>query len=257
MRILIVGDVHGRHRELAGWLQEARERHGIGAAIQVGDFGFSPQEMDALMRQGIRFAVPVHAIDGNHESHRWLNRAVRKGAAQEWGRRCNLFFQPRPSVAVLGNSRAGFMGGALHVDRPQGFSLFGSACNYILRHDRLRAITLFNRERPELIVTHSCPAAIGVGLQGSAAMRHGVAEHIAAAGFDPGPSDDCGESELRHLWAGLDYRPKAWVFGHFHRPHEATIEGTRFVCIDEVIHRSRVIWDTDALALEIDHTGRG
>jgi hypothetical protein len=97
-------------------------------------------------------------------------------------------------------------------------------------------------------VTHSCPARIGIGLHSSAEMQSGVAEHIAAAGFDPGPADDCGEVELSRLWVELAYKPRAWVFGHFHRAHEAVIEGTRFVGVSDelaALTRRLAIWDTE------------
>jgi len=66
------------------------------------------------------------------------------------------------------------------------------------------------------------------------------------AGFDPGPRDDCGETELGELWRGLGYRPRGWVFGHFHRAHESAVDGTRFLCIsDDFSAPALVLWDTE------------
>ncbi len=248
MRVLIVGDVHGQHRELAGALRQAQADFRIEAAIQVGDFGFYPNLLGAAHGMGVRFPVPLHVIDGNHEDHAWLRRALVKGAARSWARERNLHYQPRPSVAQLGASKVGFLGGALHVDRPQKHNWLSGSPNYISQRNREQAVALFNRERPELIVTHSCPARIGLGLKSSPEMRLGVAEHITAAGFDPGPANDCGEIELSRLWVELAYQPRAWVFGHFHRAHEAMIEGTRFVGVsDELVALTRrlAIWDTE------------
>lgn len=248
MRVLIVGDVHGRHRELAGAMRQAQAVFRVEAAIQVGDFGFYPNWLVAAHASGVRFPVPLHVIDGNHEDHAWLRRALLTGAARSWARALNLYYQPRPSVAQLGASKVGFLGGALHVDRPQKHNWLIGFPNYILQRHREQAVALFNRERPELIVTHSCPAGIGIGLKSSAEMQLGVAEHITAAGFDPGPADDCGEVELSRLWGELAYKPRAWVFGHFHRAHEAVIAGTRFVGVsDELVAQSRqlAIWDTE------------
>ena len=79
-------------------------------------------------------------------------------------------------------------------------------------------------------------------------MRQGVAEHIEAVGFDPGPEEDCGDGELGRLWSDLAYRPAAWVFGHFHKAHHATVDGTEFVCIaDDLSSQERAleIWDTE------------
>lgn len=248
MRVLIVGDVHGQHGELAKALRQAQADYRIEAAIQVGDFGFQRNLLGAGRATRVRYSVPLHAIDGNHEDHAWLRRALLTGAASRWAHELNLIYQPRPSVAKLGASKAGFLGGALHVDRPQKHNWLIGFPNYILQRQREQAVALFNRERPELIVTHSCPAGIGIGLKSSAEMTPGVAEHISAAGFDPGPAGDCGEVELSRLWGELAYKPRAWVFGHFHRAHEAMISGTRFVGVsDELVAHSRqlAIWDTE------------
>ncbi len=248
MRILIIGDVHGRHRELADVLRQVQTDYRIEAGIQVGDYGFYKDAMARAGKEPVRYPVPLHVIDGNHEDHGWLRQALRHGAAKRWQQESNLIYQPRPSVARFGASKVGFMGGALHVDRPQRHNLLSGFPNYILRRHREQAVALFNRERPDLIVTHSCPSGIGIGVHGAPDLEQGVAEHIRAAGFDPGPPDDCGEAELSRLWHDLDDKPRAWVFGHFHCAHEATVGGTRFVCVrDELgtLSQGLVLWDTE------------
>jgi predicted phosphodiesterase len=248
MRVLIVGDVHGRHSELWEALRQAQADYRVEVAIQVGDFGFQKSLLGASRPGRVRYPVRLHAIDGNHEDHAWLSRALLTGAARGWARDLNLVYQPRPSVLRLGASRVGFLGGALHVDRPQKHNWLSGFPNYIHRRHREQAVALFNRERPELLVTHSCPAGIGIGLQSAVEMQPGVAEHITAVGFDAGPADDCGEVELSRLWSGLAYRPRAWVFGHFHRAHEATIDGTRFVGLSDDLTspvRQLAIWDSE------------
>ena len=241
MRALIIGDIHGQHRQLADILRQVQTDFGIAAGIQVGDFGFYKD----IMAQVPRFPVPLHVIDGNHEDHAWLRRALLTGNASAWQKEANLIYQPRPSIARLGSSKVGFLGGALHVDRPQKHNLLSRFPNYILRRHREQATTFFNREKPDLIVTHSCPAGIGIGVRGSTDLQHGIAEHISNAGFDAGPQDDCGETELTALWRALTYRPRGWVFGHFHSTHEAVVDGTRFVCVAENSPQSLVLWDTE------------
>lgn len=247
MRVLIVGDVHGQHRKLAALVRQVEADYRIGAAIQVGDFGFTRALLARRGETRVAYAVPLHVIDGNHEDHAWLQRALVLGAARTWQNECNLIYQPRPSVAEIGGGRVGFLGGALHADRPQQHNLLSGFPNYILRRQREAAVALFNRERPELIVTHSCPAGIGIGLRGSAELEPSVGEHVVRAGFAAGPPDDCGEEELNRLWTGLAYRPRAWVFGHFHRPHRVTIGGTDFVCAGDELEdprRTLLLWDT-------------
>jgi hypothetical protein len=79
MRVLIVGDVHGQHRKLAETLRQAQADFRIGAAIQVGDFGFYRNLLAQAREELLRFPVPMHAIDGNHEDHAWLRRALLTG----------------------------------------------------------------------------------------------------------------------------------------------------------------------------------
>jgi hypothetical protein len=248
MRVLIVGDVHGQHRRLADSLGQVQDAYRIAAAIQVGDFGFYRDLIASARTAGIRFPVPLHVIDGNHEDHAWLRRALRAGAGRVWQDELNLFYQPRSSVARLGSSTVGFLGGALHVDRAQKPAWPNGLPNYIRRRDSDRAIALFNRLRPELIVTHSCPCRIGIGMRSPAELRPGIHAHVLAAGYDPGPPDDCGEVELNRLWSALAYQPRGWVFGHFHRAHQALIAGTPFVCVSDELDapaRLLVLWDTE------------
>jgi hypothetical protein len=248
MRVLIVGDVHGQHQKLAECLRQAQTDFRVAAAIQVGDFGFYQDQMTRTREERIRFPVPLHVIDGNHEDHRWLRRSLLTGAGRVWQHEFNLVYQPRPSVAQFGVSKVGFLGGALHVDRPQKHNWLSGFPNYILRRHREHAAKLFNQQQPELIVTHSCPSRIGIGIQSPAELQPGVAEHITAAGFDAGPQEDCGEAELSRLWLELAYKPRAWVFGHFHRSHQAEVDGTRFVCVSDDLDsalRTLVIWDTE------------
>lgn len=255
MRILIVGDIHGQHERLAAILARDREALGIGAAIQVGDYGF-----DKRMAQGHpSYPVPVHVVDGNHEDHGWLQWALDVGADARWRTELGLFYQPRPSVARIGTTTVGFIGGALHVDRPQQHNRASGLPNYILRRHAEEASALFNETQPELIVSHSCPSRIGIGVPGSDDLRWGVLDHIVSAGFDPGPEEDCGEAELRRLWDALRYRPRAWVFGHHHRLHSATVDGTHFVCVGDIDSAGLrpVIWDADRLALAVGSQPEG
>ena len=245
MHVLIVGDVHGRHDRLADLLEPARRALGIDAAIQVGDFGFAESALRAMRSP---FPVPVYVIDGNHEDHRWLQRAIDEGEAQRWAARLNLFYQPRGSTAVLGGSTVGFLGGALHVDRPQQHNGPAGLANYIRRREADAATA---RVQP-------CQAAPGGHALVPRRHRHrpvGAGRRCALAcwitswrrGWTPGPVHDGGDTELTALWSRLAYRPPAWVFGHHHRLHAATVEGTHFVCVGERGEASveqPVVWDS-------------
>lgn len=247
MRILLLGDVHAQHELLAGHLARWHRRHGLDACIQVGDFGFYRQHWG---RCRLRFPIPIHAICGNHENHRWLRKMIRRGAQGEWRER-GLIYQPRGSMIRLDGVRIGFLGGALNIDRPQrGFRRWRTT-NYIVSDETNTALDHFDREQPDLIVTHSCPSGIGIGLRGNPALAADVLRHVTWAGYCAGPQDDCGEAELTRLWRGLRHRPPLWVFGHFHQHWDIAIEETRFLCVPCLESgQPLAIYDTRTRAVE-------
>lgn len=241
MRILILGDVHGNVHLLPAILRGAQEQLGIEAAIQVGDFGFQASTIRAIPA----LPIPLHAIDGNHEDHVWLQRHMRQ---RRLGR-LPIRFHPRGSILSLGGLAIGLIGGALHADRPQDCQPFP---NWVTEADAQRAIDLFNRVRPAVIVSHSCPHSIGVGMHAEEMLEDRVARYCHAEGHLTGPPLDCGEPGLTTLWNGLDYRPVSWLFGHFHRWHQRTVDGCAFVCVgssdesDGVVGVRPVVLDTSS-----------
>jgi Icc-related predicted phosphoesterase len=237
MKIALVGDVHGDFTLLDELLRRARDEHGVEWAVQVGDFGFFADRLPA--RPPFRLAVPLHAVCGNHEDHDYLARALRDGLLERWAE-ANLYYQARASVVQAGPLAIGFIGGALHTARPQ--QRHGGN---VITHDQVeRAVAQFAAAQPEVIVSHSCPSGIGIGMQSSPGMAWGVAEHVLMAGYDPGPAHDCGESQLADLWRRLTHRPRLWCFGHFHQSRTAVIGGTQFWCLPRIQRdRPLLIWD--------------
>jgi hypothetical protein len=70
--------------------------------------------------------------------------------------------------------------------------------------------------------------------------------------LDPGDDEDSGDVQLTMLWEKLRNKPAAWVFGHFHRAHEAWVSKTHFRCLAQFRARERaplVIWDTEERGL--------
>lgn len=233
MKIALVGDVHGDFALLDDLLRRARDEQGVALAVQVGDFGFFEDRLPA--RPPFRFAVPVHAVCGNHEDHAYLARARREGLVERWAE-ANLHYQARASIVQAGPLTIGFLGGALHTAQPQ--QRHGG--NVITHEQVERAASLFAEAQPDVIVSHSCPAGIGIGMQSAPEMAWGVTEHVLMAGYDPGPPHDCGEPQLAELWRRLSRRPRLWCFGHFHQAHAARIERTEFLCLPR-IHRDHAL----------------
>lgn len=247
MKVVILGDAHGNWTALNQLLTQARDRLGAEAGIQVGDFGIDRNGLKHFANTERRFVLPLHAIDGNHDDHPFLARAVRRGEAQGWPAQFNLHFQTRGSMAQFADAGVGFLGGALHVASPQRHGWLSGAPNYLRRREAVAAAERFNTAKPQLIVTHSCPSGIGIGMRGNPLLDPGLREHVVNAGFDPGPNADRGETALRTLWDRLHHRPNAWVFGHFHLSWQAKVEETQFICVpavDAIPVGEVLCWDT-------------
>lgn len=242
MKVALIGDVHDDLQQFSERVSQAAKA-GAGAVIQLGDLGFR-EDLLGAGRVWPRFPIPVLALCGNHEDHAFLGRARRSGLAAAWATR-GLCYQARGTIARLGGRTVAFLGGALHVDRPQ----MREDGNVILDGEVAATLAACAVHPPDLIATHSCPAGIGIGMRGDPALALGVAQHVHAAGFDAGPTNDCGELALRRLWDGLPHRPAIWAFGHFHVSGRTTILGTTFVVLPEVQSTALTAWDTDSNAL--------
>jgi hypothetical protein len=206
-------------------LKKAVKKHDISAALQVGDFGFF-KGIGARL-QKMRLPVPVHVIDGNHEDHRYLALLAAQGLTT-FGHQDQIVYHSRGTVLDLGGIPIGIIGGALHVDREQGDE---DHPNWVSEADVNVAVEVFNRCRPPVIMSHSSPHSIGVDMRGHPDFALGVVRYCQSRGFETGPWSDCGEPGLTTLWRKLEYRPRVWIFGHFHWHHEAVVEGCRFVCV--------------------------
>jgi predicted phosphodiesterase len=280
MRLLLLGDSHGHLELLHRAVTEAQELHGIDAAIQVGDFGFFASIFEQYRRRGLGpFPVPLHVIDGNHDDHRWLLQIRTNDESTAWDG-LNLQLHERGTTARLGGITVGFIGGALHADRRQQWDGMwkpnpaGSRpgrqpvprdpayANFVTAGDIERALAAFAVDPPDLLVTHTCPAGIGIGIAGAPHLIEDADRFITRAGHHGGPFTDCGEGALTRLWTALAHRPPTWVFGHFHRLHRTTIGQTEFCCIgssddsDGMNGIRTIIYDTADRSLTIDEAHR-
>ncbi len=239
MRIGIFGDVHHNHKVFYEMLTRSVEEHNIEAALQVGDFGFSKEVMNHPELNNL--PLPLYVIDGNHEDYKFLAKSLNKGSQENW-KSCNLYYQQRGTTVALNDIRVGFIGGAMNVHRPQRMK----SGNIITDDDLRRAEQEFSVNPPDIVVSHSCPTGIGVGMSGNPSHRMGIYYNIIMAGYDPGPFDDCGESQLASLWKCMETKPRLWIFGHFHRFHRQRIEDTEFISLPPIDNtRQFLLWDTE------------
>ncbi len=263
MKILIIGDCHGQFLPVIRAIREARKLYDIGAAIQVGDFGFYDHDIKGLLRTYNGFSIPTYVIDGNHEDHEFISDGLSNLE------KFNIFYCPRGSTLELDGAEIGFCGGALNVDRPQEWDKAHEGkwkrqlpedakwTSWCTIKNAEYAAEQFNVDPLDLLVTHSCPGRIGVGQQASPYLMEGERQFIRCWGIDPGPVDDVGEPGLIHLWNKLRQKPANWVYGHFHGAKQKQIEGTMFTCVGSADysdgHHGVLPWiyDTQTKKLEL------
>jgi predicted phosphodiesterase len=240
MRIGLFGDIHGNYEMFYELLIRSVKTQNITAAFQVGDFGLSEEVLKH--KELFQLPIPLYVIDGNHEDFKFIAKSLQNHKTDDWATH-KLHYQPRGSVETIEKIHIGFIGGALNVDQPQQIK----NGNYITNDDVEKALNNFDIEQLDIIVSHSCPTGIGIGMEGNFFHRWGVAKYIILNGYNPGVSGDYGETQLTNLWHRMKKRPKLWIFGHFHQFQSSRIDDTQFVCLPriDVFHRC-VVWDTDS-----------
>lgn len=236
MKLLFIGDVHASWQRLYDGVHRVCREHDVQAAIQVGDFGFLGRFVESIFAGdgGFRFPIPMFVIDGNHEDHSWIREQVECGNCGRWEAKMNLLLKARGSIVMIGDVIVGFCGGALHVDRSQEGSLDRGTTNWVSNVEADRAAAAFSEWKVDLIVTHSCPHSIGVGMRGNTYLSEDMERHISSRGFSAGTISDFGEPGLLRLWSRLRHLPREWVFGHFHVHHVSEVRGVRFRCIGAI-----------------------
>lgn len=238
MKIGFFGDIHENYNSFLEFLSKLSMYKKIDIAIQTGDFGLSFKNLNNINFETL--TIPLYVIDGNHEDFNLINKPNGLVLINEL-KKSNFFYQRRGSVINIDGNIIGFLGGALNVDKKQKV-LSG---NVITNDNVNRAITDFNLFEPDIIVTHSCPSGIGIGLKGNPEHGFGIYNYIVMEGYDPGPNNDVGESELTRLWKNLKTKPKHWIFGHFHQFHQTKLGDTSFSCLPAFKDKNNfIIFDT-------------
>jgi len=227
MRYLIIGDLHGRIEGLGFIVSMLKERNVVfDEIIQVGDFGIYPGVMKRLTQFMQKLKLKIHFIDGNHEDHTYIRECRSKLE------KIGIVYHPRGDVTVLPDgTKIGWCGGAYNVDRPQ--EMIGPYWNFPSPSEINVAAANFNAVGGvDLLVTHSCPTGLGIGIKGSEFFTESIQKYIVDALFVRAPPiNDCGDKPLTDLWNKLIVKPKDVTFGHFHSYHRAKVGETNFYCV--------------------------
>lgn len=196
--IRFIGDVHGKFRRYRDLIRDVQN------SIQVGDFGVgfrktyehpaSAAPHDSMSRGNHRF------IRGNHD-----NPGVCRG---------HKFWIPDGSV----EGDMMFCGGALSIDRSMRTTGLDWWEDEELSYAQFQeVIDTFVTQKPRIMVTHDCPEVVATE------MFRGHYKFN-----DPSITRQAFDMMFQ------EHQPEVWLFGHWHDRRDWKINGTRFICLEEL-----------------------
>jgi predicted phosphodiesterase len=192
--ITVIGDVHGHYDQ---YERMARKRD---FTVQLGDLGFKYGCLRNL--DSSRHKV----IGGNHDNY-------------------DIIHEFPNYLGDFGNCSLGgvdffFLRGAYSIDRDLRTIGIDWWPQEEISHESFElAKELYKKTSPKIVITHCCP--------------HSIIPHflypLDATGKVYNTRTDWGLQELFEV-----HKPSLWLFGHYHVSKSVDIEGTRFVCLNEL-----------------------
>lgn len=193
--LIIIGDVHGKINSYWKLLQKYQQRY---KSIQVGDFGLIKAHKWFLKNMD---CDKDKVCFGNHDYTPYLDRAHSLG---------NFTYMPEEKLMSI---RGAWSCDKDSDNRIEGLDWFADEeMNY---QQALECFDLFAEKKPEIVVSHQCPIQIQNQFLASYEYPKAVTTNL-----------------LQHCFE--EHQPKLWVFGHHHKHIDETVNGTRFVCLEEL-----------------------
>lgn len=211
--MIIIGDIHGKYASYHRIIRNLKQD-----TIQLGDFGF--KESHEWHRANVdpeRHKV----LFGNHDYYPMFNEPHSLGD----------FSYKNGLMTIRGAKsfdRAGTDWVWKQVDketkklmletaiRLEGVDLF--EWQEEMGHQKSEeVIDSFIEHRPSIVVSHDCPSMV------REAMMETMGRELRRT-----RTDQMLQACLEH------HQPDLWVFGHYHKSFDRTMNGTRFVCLEEL-----------------------
>jgi len=202
-KLTVIGDVHGKfdaYKQIA---------NGSEYSIQLGDMGFNYSELNTLDSFRHKF------FHGNHDNPNEYNKYPH--------------YLGRFGNANLNGVDFFFVSGAFSVDIM--YRLHGNMNGQkgwwheeqLTYNEMIECEKLYLETKPDLVITHTAPTKV---------IRDNFSTFtINRLGFSDNFQDHTS-GLLQRMFE--QHQPKLWVFGHFHRRISDNINGTEFVCLEEL-----------------------
>lgn len=198
---VFIGDVHGLYKSYKQILDNCEN------SIQVGDLGLGFRFTSGPREGEFTQNPPYYKMkEGNH-------RFIR-GNHDNPGE-CRKNSQWIPDGTVEGDTM--FVGGALSIDKQFRMEDYTYWKDEELDQEALdHVFHTYLTTKPRVMITHECPEQLAFSLNGAYKAEF--------------PSRT--RTTFGRMWDA--YTPEVWVFGHWHTSFDQIINGTRFICLDEL-----------------------
>jgi Icc-related predicted phosphoesterase len=211
-----IGDVHGYKYELGLVLGNIPDD--VTSVIQVGDMGVGFGQGDYWHEslEDMMQAVNGRFIRGNHDDPAQCKEM------RTW------IQDGRIENDVM------FIGGAWSIDhqwRTMGVDLWED--EELSTHQLYGLISVYDMVRPRVMVTHDCPLSVSNKLFIEKSKSFSKMQYRTRTG-----------SAFEEMFS--IHKPKLHIFGHWHCDADEVINGTRFICLNELSYV-----DVDMETLEV------
>jgi hypothetical protein len=212
-----IGDVHGYKYELSLVLHNLPAD--VNTVIQVGDMNVGMGQGDFWHEslEEMLIGVNGHFIRGNHDNPAQCREML-----------------PWIKDGTIQNDVM-FIGGAWSIDyqwRIRGVDLFDDEeLSYQELH---KMIEIYDHVRPKVMVTHDCPLSVSNKLF--------IERNKSFSGVQYKTKTGSAFEEMFKI-----HKPAMWIFGHWHCDTDEVIDGTRFICLNELSYA-----DIDLETLEVE-----
>ncbi len=200
-KITAIGDVHNKVEK---YLEIANNHE---YTVQVGDMGFNYTHLNYI--DGNKHKVNF----GNHENFTKFNDKFVAMQSNHWLGDYGL--------KKLNGVEFFYFGGGHSIDwrnRTNNVDMFYDEEVPLYKFEEAKELYL--RYKPEIMITHEAPYSIIKPFFGPCNYAGNLIQ----------PSNTATMLE----WLLRSHRPKLWVFGHFHERRDRVVDGTRFVCLEEL-----------------------
>lgn len=196
--MILCGDCHGHLEKYLRILTEADEREV--PTMLLGELGFKKEHNWFISH---KFNLRHKIIFGNHDYFPYLNKPYSMGRFKAWTEPKGSFF----SIA-----------GAFSIDkkyRTEGVTWFAEEEMSV--GEQSECLALYEKFKPSYVLTHDGPESV-------------IDDFFNYTyKFPNGNYTNKFYDTLLHY-----HKPKAWVFAHHHCSMDKVIDGTRFICLNEM-----------------------